>query len=134
MSSDKNGISVYKNKNKYNITIGGTRPQGRGEPLMMPGFSAIPSAGYSVISTSFNPTFYAYGMYSSTGSTRIKCLFDEEFNHIVGEIEDNIFDRIEDYKESIDRFKTESITYIDKKVILGYWNPNQEKYIFMSFE
>lgn len=136
MSSDDNGISVYKNNDRYHITIGGTRVQtsGGGAPMIATGFSGMPVGHLGGINQGYNPTFYAYGMYSNTGSTRIECLFDLDFNHIQGEIDDNVFDRIDDYKDVEDDLRTESITYLNSEVIFGYWKPKEFKYYFKIFE
>ncbi len=137
MSSEDNGISVNKNQDKYHFTIGGKRKQASGSPMMMTGgFGGAPIGGMSgAITVSFNPTFYAYDMYSNTGSTRIECLFDENFNHVEGEIDTNVFDKVDDYKEANDKIiKVESITYLNNKVIFGYLNTKADKYVFKSFE
>ncbi|MFD0931789.1 hypothetical protein ACFQ0R_04165 [Psychroflexus salinarum] len=135
MSSQDNGISINRNKDKYHITIGGIRKQTSGGGMMMPGFGAVPMGTFGAMTVSFNPTFYAYGLYSNTGSTRIECLFDKEFNHSEGEIEKNVFDRIDDYKEVNERnIKVESITYFNNRVILGYLSLREDRYLFKSFD
>lgn len=134
MSSDKNGISIHNINNQYHITIGGTRPQNTGGGMMMPGFGAMPVGQFGGFTMSYNPTFYAYGMYTSTGSTRIECLFDAGFNHVPGGIPENVFDKIDDFKEILDGYKTESVNFIDDHVIFGYWEPKAQMYFFKMFE
>ncbi|MBZ9652789.1 hypothetical protein [Psychroflexus montanilacus] len=135
MSSQDNGISVNKNDDHYHITIGGKRKQNSGGGMMMPGFGAVPMGAFGAMTTSFNPTFFAYGVYSNTGSTRIECLFDQDLNHVEGEITKNVFDRIDDYKEVNERnIKVESITYFNNRVILGYLSLREDRYLFKSFE
>lgn len=134
MTSDKNGISILKINNKYHATIGGTRPQNTGGGMMMPGFGAMPVTQFGAVTMSYNPTFYAYGTYASTGSTRIECLFDTNFNHVPGDIPQNVFDKIDDFKEILDGYKTESVNFIDDNVIFGYWEPKAQMYFFKVFE
>lgn len=134
MSSDKNGISILKINNLYHATIGGTRPQNTGGGMMMPGFGAMPVTQFGAVTMSYNPTFYAYGTYASTGSTRIECLFDTNFNHVPGDIPENVFDKIDDFKEILDGYKTESVNFIDDNVIFGYWEPKAQMYFFKVFE
>jgi len=134
ISSYTNGISVHKNNRKYRITIGGTRLQSSNGNAMMPGFANMPIEQFGAMTISYNPTFYAYGMNTSTGSTRIECLFDLDFNHIEGEIEENVFDRIDDFKELNKKLKAESITYLNDEVLFGYWDKKANKYYFKKFD
>lgn len=136
MSSEDNGISVYRKNDRYHVTIGGKREQVTGgAPMMLPGFGGMPVGQFGAMTVSFNPTFYAYGMYSNTDSTRIECLFDENFNHVEGEIDENIFDRINDFKDlNDDIISVESVTYLEGKIIFGYLDKTKEKYIFKVFE
>jgi hypothetical protein len=95
INSGKIGLSVLKRKNNYEITLGGYVMQTRGGG----GFAFGGVGGFAVgvgATMFYNPAMVAYGSYSSSKSTRIECLFDENFNHIKGEIEKNAFDKMED--------------------------------------
>lgn len=91
------GVAVYKIDNKYQITLGGKQEIKSG--MMMPmGGIGIPIGSFGGVSVFFNPTYFAYNSYTSTKSTHIKGLFDIDFNHIRGELEQNVFDKIKDSK------------------------------------
>jgi hypothetical protein len=134
MSADDNGISVHKNNDKYHVTIGGKRER-RSTATAMPGFGTFPGSQFGGMNLSFNPTFHAFDMYNNTDSTRIECMFDEEFNHVEGEIEKNVFDRINEineFKKSYIVAKT--ISYLNNQVFYGYWNTNINKFILHRFD
>lgn len=98
------GVSAYKQDENYKITLGSEIEVSRGGgfgAMPMGGFGAIPIASFGPISTSFNPTFFAYSGYSATKSTHIDCLFNSEFNHVEGEISENVFDRIKNFEDEL---------------------------------
>ena len=135
MSSEKNGISIFKMPNdNYRVTIGGVRAQGGGAPMMMPGFGGIPIGQFGAVTMSFNPAGFAYGNYNSTGSTRIECLFDSSFNHVKGKIPDNVFDRIDEYKDKLSKSRAEDVFFIDNKVLFGFYQPAIKTYQLIQFE
>lgn len=115
------GIASYFSKGKYKITIGSEIERASGGGFApMGGFGGIPMGSFGPLSVSFNPTFFAYGGYSSSKSTRIDCLFDNNFKHVKGDISDNVFDRIKAFEELFNNNK--------KKTTEGSSNLNVEKY------
>lgn len=99
------GISVYKKNDLYEIVIGSKKEVQSGNGGMMMGGAlggAMGAAIVSGVSTSFNPTFVAYGGYTSTKSVRIECLFDRSFKHINGDIPNNVFDKVKKFEDSFD--------------------------------
>ena len=96
------GISSYKNKTHYLLTIGSEKEIPKGGGMMMPmgGFGGIPIASVGNANIFFNPTYFAYNSYSGTKSVHIKSMFDFDFKHIRGEVEENVFDRINKYDGS----------------------------------
>lgn len=134
MSNQNNGISVYPQDGNYRITIGGIVERSRGSGMMMPGFNNFPVGQFGAFTMSFNPAGFAYNSYTSTGSTRIECLFDNEFNHIKGEIKDNVFDRVNQYKDNIQNLHADNIFYLDNKVFFGFYQPANKTYQLIQFE
>jgi len=137
ISSQDNGISVFENDGHYDIIIGGTREQYYSSFNAFSGMGGVPvatttPAGFQTMS--FNPTYYAYNYYTNTGSTRIECLFDLEFNHIIGEIPSNVFDNIETYKDEIKAINAESINIYRDKILFGYFNKKERSYDFVAFD
>jgi len=129
-ASEKNGISIYKTTKGYQITIGGIRKQNSGGAPLMPGFGGFGGG----IPLNFNPVAFSYGVYGSTGSTRIECLFDEKFNHIKGRIEENIFDRINAYEKDNTLWSSANQVFlIDNKFIYGYYDTTLKTYKLLEF-
>lgn len=104
ISSSEVGISVYKLNDNYQITLGGEKQiQSGGAPMMMSmgGGSFVASTGVSVsLPGYFSPSTFAYGSYANTKSTYINCLFDAGFNHVDGDMTNNVFDNINNFKDS----------------------------------
>lgn len=134
IASDKNGLSLFKTKYGYRMTVGGVRTQGGGGGgMMMPGFGGLPIATVGAVTMSFNPASFAYGSYGATGSTRIESMFDTEFKHIEGELTDNIFDRIDSYTERLKK-KADNIFIKDGEVLFGNYDHRAREYTLYSFE
>ena len=127
------GVAVSKHKGNYVVTMGSKKEISRGgAPMMMPGVG-FPMASAGAFAVTFNPTFFAYGSYSSTKATRIECLFDENLNHKEGEIPKNSFDRI---KEAADKFPStdaETVFRLDDFYIWGFYNKKLDKYMMYKF-
>ncbi|WP_400076035.1 hypothetical protein [Winogradskyella sp. R77965] len=133
MSSDKNGISIYPMDDKYRVTIGGIRPQSSGGGMMMPGFGGMPIGQFGAFTMSYNPTAFAYGAYGYNGSTRIECLFDSDFSHLQGEIPENVFDKIDAYKNNLIE-NSESVFSIGNQILYGNYYPSKKQYVLISFK
>lgn len=132
ISTDKNGIVLYKTYEGYRAIIGGTRQQSNGGGFAAAGFGAIPVGSIGAVTVSFNPTAFAYGAYSSTGSTRVECLFNDDFEHIPGELNENVFDQISAFKKDIQK-RADNVFYIDGLVLFGNYNPSRKQYNLYSF-
>lgn len=128
MSYDKTGISIHRMDSLYVVKLGGAKTISRPKSYEWNNFGSITS--------SYNPTYYAYGMKNEVNVfTWIECLFDENLNHTKGDdIPNNVFNRVNAFIDIEGNLKTESISYIDGKVILGYWKPDEMRYYFKSFE
>lgn len=135
ISTSRNGVAVIPSKTGYNITLGGvTEIQGGGAPMMMPGFGG---AGYALaggfIVASFNPTFFAYSSYTNTKSTRVEGMFDENYNHINGEINKNVFDRIKEFSDELKPVAENVINY-KNKVLYGTYYKKDKRFVLYTFE
>lgn len=94
------GVSVFKHRNTYQISIGGKQEiRTNGGMMMGMGGMGLPIANFGAMTVFFNPTMYAYNSYIHTKSIQFKGLFDENLNHIEGEIEKNGFDKIKEYED-----------------------------------
>tara|TARA_R110001632_G_scaffold19898_8_gene59858 strand:- start:10873 stop:12303 length:1431 start_codon:yes stop_codon:yes gene_type:complete len=109
INSGQIGLSVLKRNNRYEITIGGyvLQSSGGGFGMSMGGFGmSFGGSGGGSVGMFYNPTMFAYGSYTSSKSTIIDCLFDENFNHVKGKIEDNAFDKMKEYDSPVKSAET----------------------------
>lgn len=90
------GLSVRKVNNNYHLTIGGYIVQ-KSPGMMMP-FGGIPIGSIGAVTVFFNPAQLAFNSFSNSKTTTIESLLDENFEHVKGEIQDNAFDKMLDYK------------------------------------
>ncbi|MFG6685452.1 hypothetical protein ACGK9U_02630 [Mariniflexile sp. HNIBRBA6329] len=131
------GISAYKQRDDYLITIGSKKEikVGGGSGMMMPmgGFGGIPIASIGSANIFFNPTFYAYNSYSTTKSVHIKSLFDSDFNHVKGAIKDNSFDKIKNHSEPGNLLGGKTIFKYKNYFILGNYISKSKSYILKRF-
>nr|WP_297786838.1 hypothetical protein [uncultured Allomuricauda sp.] len=131
LANEDIGVVASMYNNHYIITMGSKKEISRGgAPMMMPGFG-FASAGPFMVT--FNPTFFAYGNYTSTKATRIECLFDENFNHKEGNIPQNIFDKIKDAAEKFPKKNAETVFRLNNDYIWGFYNKKLDKYIMYKF-
>ncbi|MCL5127413.1 hypothetical protein [Algibacter sp. L4_22] len=138
ITRDKIGISVYKQNTNFSILLGGEVINTSGG-ASMPGFGGVPIGGFGPLSVSFNPTFSAYGNYAL--STYIGCLFDENLEHLKGEIEKNGLDKIKDFEDSFDskniyapKAKLTNVFSFNNKLYFGYLNTEDKNYHLIEFE
>jgi len=135
ITAGKIGVSSVKINNKYHITIGGYVEQRSGGMMMpMGGFGGIPIGSFGSFNVFFNPTMYAFNSMSTTKSTRIECLLDDNFNHVKGKIENSAFDKINFYKKEA-RFKGEEtvLKYKDYFILVDY-NTFSKDYTLRKFK
>ncbi len=99
ISKGNSGISARKVNNQYHVIIGGYIVQKSNAGMMMP-FGGIPLGTIGSATVFFNPTQIAFNSFSNNKTTRIESLFDENFNHVEGEIKENAFDKMKDFKSN----------------------------------
>lgn len=118
ITAQKIGITSYSINGKNQVTIGGIKEmKSGGAAMVMSGFGGIPLASFGAGNVFFNPTMYAFEDYSNTVSTFVNCLFDKEYNHLQGEITENIFDKINTFKEEKKNFINAETVFIYKDKI-----------------
>lgn len=124
---------VYKKDNRFVITIGSSEPREAGGVVYfygggLPG-ALIAAAGNMLITAAFES-------YSNTKSTRIECVFDEQFNHVLGEVPLNGFDKIKQYVESnnLSKAKLQTVFKYEDDYIFGYLNKTSNSYIYILVE
>lgn len=136
ISNSNIGISAYKVNDKYNIVLGGTKEIPSGGVGFAPGFGGgMPiTTSSSAILVGFNPTFYGYGGYTSTKSTYINCLFDENFEHQQGDIPKNVFDKINDFEDTLKKPIAKNIFLHNNNIHFSYYDKNDKLYKLYRFK
>ncbi len=123
------GISLYHTTNSYEISIGGSKEVKQGLPIVSTG-STIDSFGNSLPSSTFSNYAYFEGQKSiyTTG------LFNLNFEHIEGDLQPTIFDKIDDFKSSRRKKPyTETIFKYDDHLIWGEYNSTKNAYVLWKF-
>lgn len=152
VSESNIGIGVFKNKNGYEITIGSEKLALKGSSTILMLFSMNPANFTTDLSSSesfSSPNSNSFFNYLITKSIRIHCLFDKDFNHIKGEIEDNIYDKIAEFikidkNENVDDIYQNDSEYLkhpkainlfkrNNEMILGFYLPIKKEYAFYKF-
>lgn len=129
----KLGVSSVKIDNTYQVTIGGYELVENQDPLTTQPFNVgIPILFLDGVTVFFNPIHYAFKSYSHTQATRIECVFDEDFNHIKGQLSKNVFDKIKDNRG----YSDEATTVFKYKgyYIYGRYNKYDKMYSLYKFE
>jgi hypothetical protein len=128
------GIAIYKLDEKFQITLGGYKEMASGG-MGMPGFGAIPMASFGGLSLAINPTMFAYSAYKRNRSTYINCLFDSNFEHLEGDISENIFDKISDFTDKNEStINAETIFIYKNDFILGTSIKGTKHYRLLKFK
>ena len=126
------GISVNSKSDTIEITLGGIKEITGGAPMM--GFAPVGGAVGVLASTYMTPTFYAYNSYTYTKSTYIKCLFNSNFEHVEGDVNDNAFDKINKFSEKILNKKAETMFKYNDSILFGYYDSFKKLYFLYEFK
>ena len=120
------GVSVYEQEGEYVVTIGSS------EEIPGVDFAYFGGGFIGGISAGLWSSFYSY---ARTKSTRIICLFDEEFNHIEGEVLPNGFDVIKYYTSDLKTNGQDYETIFKYKdlYIRGVYDKRLGTYQFIQF-
>ena len=129
------GISAFKIDGINQITIGGIKEIQAGmTPMGMPGFGGLNMGSFGSTNVFFNPTMFAYNGYNNTVSTYINCLFDENYNHVKGEIKENVFDKINNFKKDKEKFiNAENLFNYKNNLLFGTCLGNSKTYLIMEY-
>lgn len=125
ISSPKLGVTVYKNESNYVVSLGTSEKVQ--ETVTFPGIVGG-AIGGALISM--------FNSYSKTKSTRIECLFDENFNHIQGEIPLNGFDKINAFldEKGLNNVPMQTVFKYKDSYIWGSYNTTTKLYRFFKFD
>ena len=132
------GISAYKINNDYIVALGGAVyfassyrfTAGVGE-----GFNPNGTVGFSSpLTIKHNPTLYGYNGYSNISSISINCLFDENFEHIKGEVPKNVFDKVSEFEEALNKPKAVNLFLHNNYLHYAYFDRNDRIYKLYKFK
>ncbi|MFK7811841.1 MAG: hypothetical protein AB8B59_05055 [Maribacter sp.] len=129
----KAGLSVHKSGDLYQLTYGGVIERQTNPGMMMPGFG-IPIASVGAVSVFFNPAFFAYESYTHTKALFVDALFNSKFEHQTGEINENVFDRIETFEEESKISPVgRTVFKLNNSYVLGNYQSFTKTYTLRSF-
>ena len=135
-------VAVNPTSNGYQITMGGSENiKNGGGPyfgtkLVNTGMTLNSTSSGMVVTSSFNPTFFSYGGYPSIESNktkRIECLFNDNFDHIEGEIPQNVFNRLKKHTSNLPKAKAETVFKMNDFFVYGRYFTIENVYKFFKF-
>ncbi len=136
IASSKIAVSVRHTQGTIEITMGGVKKTAGNA-----GFGAFGAMGGAMggaiagASMGFaQPTFGAYVSYTNTVSTRIHCLFNENLEHVAGEVPKTAFDKIKEFTKDVLYEKAETVFKFNGYYVYGYYKPLKHKYYLRKFK
>ena len=132
MSQAHAGISVLKQDGVYQITYGSVLQMPSGGDYIIVG-AIVGGVSGAIIMGSLNTITTSYYGYTNSKSVRITGLFDDNFNHIEGEVPLNIFDKIKLYTNNIKGIQAETIISLENSYLFGYYNKRKNVYRLVKF-
>lgn len=129
ITQSKIGVTGFTKNNKLIITLGASKEVYR-DNFALGNFGFIGG----VVSGLLTSTFYEY---SQTKSTRISCVFDNDLNHINGEVPFNDFDKIQEFKSTNSNFAVsnlETLFKFNSSYLLGNYNKKNGFYTLYKFD
>ncbi len=119
------GISVYKTDGKYQITMGSTAEKENGYVIMGGALGGMVGA---VLVSSINQLTTSYSLYKNTKSVKITGLFNENLNHVEGDVPLNPFDVIKASLDKIDGTQAETIFKVGDDYVFGFFAKKVDVY------
>ena len=140
MSNSFPGVAVYRYNEQLEITVGGSKEMpnyGMGGMLMGGVSMGTVNMGGVSVDLGFQPFYNPYFMSYDTGvrskSTFIIGLFNNDINHMIGEVSDNIWDKLENYTEDLNPYM-ENIIPHDGYLLYSYYNKKDKQYKLVKFD
>lgn len=129
------GLSVYKKNGIYQVSVGGIDEEASTAAILF-GIASLPLSQFGVSSEwLINPLVGSFIAYTNTRSTYIVCLFDENFDHVQGEPEKNIFDKIAAFsRENRKELSAPTVFMIGDKTYFGYYEANIRMFRILEFK
>lgn len=129
------GISVHRIGNQLEITIGGSK-ETQGDIgvaiLSAVAVGAVMSSGNADVFVGYNPFFDSYVSDSNSKSVYVVGLFNDDFNHMIGDISYNVWDNINYFTEPLNP-KHENITLYKGAIYYSYYDSGDDNYYLVRF-
>lgn len=113
---NKPGLSVFKSNSIYNLTLGYSHIEDL-RPFYYFQFGLI---GGMILES--------FGNYTKTHSVQFTSLFDNQFNHIKGRVNSNVFDKIAVFKTSLKDVNNGFLEKKNETFFFGNYNRNKSTY------
>ncbi|XMO87792.1 hypothetical protein AAFN75_05770 [Algibacter sp. AS12] len=135
ISSGNLGVSVYKKDDAYHFTIGGVKDvsYSTGAPMIMSGPTPITINNQVHYMPSPNPVFSSYQSYAGTKSTYFNTKLDLDFNYLKGEVDDNVFEKIKNYSESLKHMSGEDVFFHKDQLLFSYFDMKNAEFNLVKF-
>lgn len=135
------GVSVHRHNGNLELTLGGSTEQGTtmGEVLGMVAAAAIVGVAASnsggAVYHPYDAYTGSYGSNESIKSTYIISHLDDNLNHRPGNINNNIWDRLDLYVDALDdRVSKELVFPLHDHIMYGYYNRKEHTYNLVRFK
>lgn len=132
IQGQNSSLSCYTSKGKNYVTIGSVSLiQQNGVLLggMLGGFTGAMIAS----SISYNNIFNNLNSYSGRKVVFINCLFDENFNHLEGNVDKLAFDKLRFFAENGNKLTSPTIFKMNSSLVFAAYNKKLANYFFYKF-
>lgn len=135
VASSNPAIAVFKENDRYIITLGATQQIIQGGPtFFIYGGGLAGAVAGGVISGIANATYYQYNAYSYTKSARFQMVLDSDFQFVVdAEVPLNVFDEISDFTQETPPTVIQTVFKFDDSYIWGAISAKNNKLNFFKF-
>ncbi len=140
MSNSFPGVAVYRYNDQLEITVGGSKEvqnAGVGFGMAFGAMGGAMSVGGVNVDIGFqpfyNPYFMSYDMGVKSKSTFIVGLFNNDINHMIGDIPGNIWDRLETFTEDLNPYM-ENIIPREDHILYSYYDKKAREYKLVRFD
>ncbi|MGB5983256.1 MAG: hypothetical protein WBG46_14035 [Nonlabens sp.] len=135
MSNSVPGISVHRIDGQLEVTIGASKEVMNAGLMIVSGIAAgaagtVGNGNNFYVDMTYNPFFTSYYSDVNSKSVYVIGLFNDDINHMIGEISNNAWDKIESYVEDKEPYQEDIFEYRGK-IYYSYYNREADQYILI---
>ncbi len=126
-------LSCYEDQSIYYVTLGGVSMVQNNNAVA---FGAmIGGLSGALIGALISPSYSVSNLnsYQDRKVVYINCLFDQQFNHVKGEVKNLPFDELRKFDQKNDWLSDKTIFKINSNLYLGAYSVSEKKYSFYKF-